>query len=306
MKQVIILVIFYLNMISAYADSMLTVSTLASSNSAPYRQVLDVLAEFANNQKRPFKLTTHLVNSTELENSDALMTRIQSEKPAVLLSLGSRATRYALKHFPQIPLCATLIVDESLLSETDNATGVILSYPLETQLQWLKKLAPGKTHIAVLYNPVKNSTEVAQLQSMASQLQLKIQAYKVQSNPELNDVLKQLSQQTDILWSFPDSSFLNAQSAKQILLYSFRNRVPLIGVSQQWSKAGALYALDRDYNDIARQCYDKLQLLLNGINAKDIAISPPRTVRYSINSRTFEHMKMLLPETIKRGAYEVF
>ncbi|MFO0732606.1 MAG: ABC transporter substrate binding protein [Nitrospiraceae bacterium] len=47
---------------------------------------------------------------------------------------------------------------------------------------------------------------------------------------------------------------MTPHTAEPILLSTFRNKIPLAGLSTSWVKAGALYALDRDYLDIGSQC----------------------------------------------------
>ncbi len=46
----------------------------------------------------------------------------------------------------------------------------------------------------------------------------------------------------------------NPETAKSLLLFSFRHQIPLIGHRRRGSRPGALYALDRDYSDIGVQC----------------------------------------------------
>jgi putative ABC transport system substrate-binding protein len=41
---------------------------------------------------------------------------------------------------------------------------------------------------------------------------------------------------------------------KALLLFSFRHKLPLIGLSEAWVQAGALYALDWDYRELGAFC----------------------------------------------------
>ncbi|MCD6581287.1 MAG: hypothetical protein J7K90_05755 [Desulfuromusa sp.] len=56
---------------------------------------------------------------------------------------------------------------------------------------------------------------------------------------------------------------LNPKTAKNILLFSFRNKIPFIGLSNAWVKAGALYALERDYDDIGQQSAEQCVQVLS-------------------------------------------
>jgi putative ABC transport system substrate-binding protein len=88
-------------------------------------------------------------------------------------------------------------------------------------------------------------------------------------------------------------------------LFSFRHQIPLIGHSTPWVKAGALYALDRDYTDIGLQCAEMAGKILAGQAASSLPPVPPRKVRYTLNRKTAEQMKLDLPVRAFRDAAEV-
>jgi putative ABC transport system substrate-binding protein len=89
-------------------------------------------------------------------------------------------------------------------------------------------------------------------------------------------------------------------------LFSFRNRMPFSGLSASWVKAGALYALDRDYEDLGAQCAEMALKVLDGKHAGSIPPARPRKVRYVLNLRTAEHLKLNLPSELVDGAAEVY
>ena len=99
---------------------------------------------------------------------------------------------------------------------------------------------------------------------------------------------------------------LSRQTAKAILLTSFRNKVPFIAPSSAWVKAGALYSLEVDYNDIGVQTGEMADSVLRGKRVGSITPQEPREVRYSLNLRTAEHMRLKFSGDIVSGAAQVF
>lgn len=230
----------------------------------------------------------------------------QEPKPALIVALGSAAAQYAAAAFKQTPICAGLLIEHELIDSAPNMTGVSLTFPLATHLQWINRFIPHGRSIGVIYNPEKNAAELEELQHQAVKLDIPLIPQAVKRADGLEMVLKNLPSQVAALWSFDDAAIFTPQNAESLLLYSFRNRIPLIGLSSQWVKAGALYALDRDYADLGRQNAEQAWRILQGAPVKQVAPETPRKVLYSINRQTAEHMKLELPDALIRGAYETF
>ncbi|MDD2760188.1 MAG: ABC transporter substrate binding protein, partial [Methylomonas sp.] len=116
-----------------------------------------------------------------------------------------------------------------------------------------------------------------------------------------------LPPQLDALWTVDGTVAYNASAVRELLLYSFRNRVPLIGLSAQWVKAGALYALDWDYPDLGEQAAELATIILHEGRAPASLLPVfPRTVRPVLNGKTQEHMKLQIPERWLAEMAEVF
>jgi putative ABC transport system substrate-binding protein len=99
---------------------------------------------------------------------------------------------------------------------------------------------------------------------------------------------------------------MSVNTAKEVLLASFRNKVPLIGVSDNWVKSGAFYALSWDYTDLGLQCADQAIKLLSGTPVRSIPPEHPRKVTYTINTKIAEHMNIDIPESLLKNAKMVF
>ena len=99
---------------------------------------------------------------------------------------------------------------------------------------------------------------------------------------------------------------INAETARSVLLFSFRNRLPFFGLSTAWVKAGALFSLERDYRDIGHQCADLTTAILHGQAPANLPPQSPRKVLYCLNRRTAEQMKVEFPASLWRQAKTVY
>jgi putative ABC transport system substrate-binding protein len=130
-------------------------------------------------------------------------------------------------------------------------------------------------------------------------------ARRVRASSDIPDILKSLTNSADVLWGIADTLVLTPETARPILLFSLQNRIPFVGLSGSWAKAGAVYALDRDYTDMGRQCGELAGKVLAGQAPDGLPPVPPRKVIYLINRRIAEPLKLTIPREALQGAEEV-
>lgn len=278
---------------------------LSGQDLQPYQDVLTGLQQSLTKQG-----VTAAVEIYPLQNNAAkaqqVLNDVKSTGARLVVTLGSAATQAAAKEVGQVPLLATMIVSADDIKAASNATAVLLDFPLETQLQWLRRILPGAGTVGVLFNPRENQTKITSAQHLAKDAGLKLLTQAVETPRALPDALENVSRSVDALWGISDTVVMTPQTAEPILLSTLRNKIPLAGLSTSWVKAGALYALDRDYADIGAQCGEIIGKLLNGVGAGTLAPVPPRKVTYSVNLKTAGVMNLEIPQDLVRGAAHVF
>ena len=164
---------------------------------------------------------------------------------------------------------------------------------------------PGQRNIGVLFNPAENQGRIDEATRAAKDMGLNLHARRVETPKDLPAALESLSNRADVLWGVADQVVLNPQTVRPILLFSLHNRIPFVGLSATWVKAGALYALDRDYGDIGRQCAEMAVKILQGTAPRSIAPAPPRKVVYSVNMKTARILKLDIQSGLLQGAVAV-
>ncbi len=211
---------------------------------------------------------------------------------AIILTLGSLATKAAMEGAGETPVVAGLVLRESEISRSANATGVVLEFPVETELRYLQRMLPNQKTIGVLYGSPENTARIESATRVAASLGLRLRAHRLGSPRDLPEALDRLAREADALWGVADEVVFSPQMAKPILLFSMRNRIPLVGLSESWVKAGALYALDRDYADIGAQCAELANRILRGASPRSLPPVPPRKVVHFVNGKAARHLKM--------------
>jgi putative ABC transport system substrate-binding protein len=187
------------------------------------------------------------------------------------------------------------------------ATGVSLEYPYDVQFRHLRLLLPDARLVGVIYSTDENEKEIPHATDAAAREGFELLALRVDGPQGLPGALEVFSRRVDAVWSIPDRLLLNVSTAKGLILFSFRNRIPLVGLSPSWVRAGALYSMSWDYRDIGRQCGDvALETMGTGRSVSPPSPASPRRVLYSVNRKTASQMKLRIEESLLSGAQEVY
>jgi putative ABC transport system substrate-binding protein len=278
---------------------------LSSQQLAPYEDIMNGFRQHLTQQGVSPQFDTHSLNDNP-DTARQLLQEIRTLSPRIMLTVGSFATQMALQHTPEIPTIACLVGDREMLVKADNATGVVLDFPIETQFEWLQRFLPEYKTIGVLFNPLENERMIQTATRTAESMGLTLITRAVETPQDLPEALNNLSRRADVLWGVSDRTVMSPQTAKALLLFSFRNRIPFIGLSAAWVKAGALYSIDRDYTDLGQQCGALAWQVLQGTPISKLPPQTPRKATYTINLKTANHMKLYVSATLISGAQQIF
>ena len=283
------------------AEKTARIMVLSNSNEIPYQQVVEGFKKQI--------MTYGKFEFTELNLSQPqslVVNDIGRNKPDLIFALGIDAIKWADKQESPAPVVATMVMKEDVFKKAKNTTGVSLGYSLRTQFQWLKKFFPQQSSVAILYNPSENAATVNEATQISQQEGFRLVAIPVENPKELPYALDQLTNKIELLLAIPDETVMSTNTAKEVLLASFRNKVPLVGLSDNWVKSGAIYALSWDYDDLGRQNAVIAQKILDGASPQSVLPEHPRKVTYTINAKIAEHMNMDIPGDILKNAKMVF
>jgi putative tryptophan/tyrosine transport system substrate-binding protein len=207
----------------------------------------------------------------------------QSGRDTAVVAFGARAGALVATAMPPSPITACLMLSTDPLSRFSNVQSVPIDLPVDQQVMWLKRLLPQAHNIGILYDPDEDATLVEPLAAALRRAGFTPALDAVKTPVALPAALERLSSSVDALLAVPDAKVYNAQTSKGLLLFSFRYRLPLIGLSEAWVKAGALYALDWDYREAGGYCGQVAIRQLPGSHG--VLPIPPRP-RVIVNMRT--------------------
>ena len=283
----------------------ISIAAITSQDAPPYQDVVAGFREFLKSEGFDATVVLYALSGNAGRASEVIHS-IKQQPPRLILTIGALATQTALREADDIPIVAGLVNNLDALRKSKNATGVDIDFPLATQFEWMHKLLPGIKTVGVLYNPKENQAKIDAAVQAAEKEELTLRPKEIDTPRALPDALESLGKRVDILWGITDQLVLSPQTAEAILLFSFRSRVPFTGLSSSWVKAGALYALDRDYKDLGAQCGELAIKILHGTKASTLAVESPRRILYSLNLKTADHMKLEFSPSVVKNAQQVF
>lgn len=289
----------------AAAPGTVQIAVVQSQAAAPFRALLAGFKRGMRHKRIAVEYTLYqLQRDGNLPAS--LFKRGTGKDPRLIFALGPHAARAASAQIHNLPIVAGLIRQRDGTNSMSNVTGVLFDYPVEIQLSWMKRLLPNNKNVGVLFNPDENEDRIESAAGVASKLGLNLMAHEVLKPKDLPKAMRDLSKGADLIWGLADRTTMTRQTARKFIVFSFQNRIPLSGASTSWVKSGALFSLERDYEDIGAQCAEIAARVMNGVSPASLRPEPPRRLLYSINLKTARYMRLKLPDHVVQDAAYVF
>jgi putative ABC transport system substrate-binding protein len=285
----------------AQAQAAPNIAVLTSNDTPASADILDGFRSSLAQQGVKSDLVIHSMENSQ-EKADLVLAKLRETKPDLVLALGSLAVKSVGEHLTGVPVIASMVLDKTVFKQYENVTGVALEFPVKEQIAWMQKILPDIRNVGVIYSSEENKARIANASKLFKKRGRALQQKRISAPSELMPALKQLKNRVDAFWGVSDAMVLNSKTAQKLLLFSLRQRIPFVGLSKAWVKAGALYALERDYFDVGQQCAEMAKLSLAGKDINNMAAVTPRTIRYSLNLKIAKKIKVKLSQEIIAGA----
>jgi putative ABC transport system substrate-binding protein len=237
---------------------------------------------------------------------------IKRLRPALILTVGSAATRFAQTRFDNTPIVFSAVMYpaisgfvSSLRRPGSNLTGTSLDIPADIQFAKFKHIIPSLKRIGVLYTG-NTAPLIKPSKTVARKMGLTLVPIRIDDLKEIPKALDSLARSVDGIWSVADPNLFSPQSTKYILLNSLRRGLPFMGFSRYVVESGALFALDFDYKAIGRQAGGLANRILQGEKPGDLPVTVPDIIWFHYNEKTAQHLNCSIPDELVAIAKEVY
>ncbi|MEE9568676.1 MAG: ABC transporter substrate-binding protein, partial [Candidatus Binatia bacterium] len=172
----------------------------------------------------------------------------------------------------------------------------------QVQFEALRSIVPSAKKVGVIYNPQETESVIQQAAEMAKEMGIDLVSIPITSEEKVPKALRTLDGNVDALWSVADSTVFSSGSTEFILLHTLRNRIPFMGLSPAFVKAGALMALAADYQEVGVQCGEQAVRIFLGDHPSSLPITIPQAVTMYLNLKTAEIIGLKIPPDRVKGA----
>lgn len=257
------------------------VFVFSSSDGVQYKQAL------AGIQKHGLPVESFQVTG---DNDAALASVLaRTGRDSVIVTLGGRASTLVANAATGTTTVNCMVLGDDNGKAPVNTQVVPLEVPIEVQMQWLKRLLPKVRLVGLLYDPAQNERRATETVAALTRVGFQTVLEPVPTPNALPAALNRLNNNVDVLFALPDTTVFAREYSRSLLLFSFRNFIPLAGPNEGWVRAGALYAVEWDYADLGRHC---VALGLRQLAGNRTPPPSPAMTRAIVNLRSAEQLRI--------------
>ncbi|MFH1416006.1 MAG: ABC transporter substrate-binding protein [Elusimicrobiota bacterium] len=238
--------------------------------------------------------------------------KIKDSNPDVIVTFGVETTRMAKEAISDIPIVFSMVFNpekEGLVDSMEvpgrNVTGVCLDIPAADQFKKMKSLFPEFKKVGVVYDPVNSDNFVKKAKKAAVSHGFEMITHSVSSSNEIMPAFENLNGNVDLIWAIPDTTVYSSAVLKRILMFTLKNKIPLLGFSDSFARAGALMGMYCDFEDIGKQTAELSIKVLNGKNAGSTPVNSPRNIKVTLNINTAKVLGINVSEEVQGMVDEV-
>ena len=293
--------IFLLLSLVAFPDlaaEEMRVLLVLGGNNAPYLAFADTFL-----QNLPSGIRTEVIDKIE-NYSDKTSTA------DLVIAVGSPAAKRVNLSATTTPVLLAMVPRNAYEDEVKSRraqnkpfSALYIDQPWNRQVELLRIAVPERRRVGVLYSE-SSRLDLRTLQGLLNTQGYSLFAKILRSPDTLFTDMEEVLDHCDILLAIPDNLIYGPNTIRNILLSSYRHGIPLVGFSQPYVKAGALYSLFATPEQLASQAatitsgFAKSRALPDPQYSRQYSIDINQDVARAMNIRirAAESLKMQLEE----------
>ncbi len=216
-----------------------------------------------------------------------------------VIALGKDAVIMSHALPESIPVVYGLVI-KPLKTDRPNITGVYMQTPVSEYISFIDKYFPKIKTVGIV---CEHETQ--------KDIKITAKSPKVKlcgaNNPyEFIEEVNSLGDDVDALILLPERKLITSKVLEQVYLYSFREKRPVIGISEKYVKTGSLFSLGFQTYEMGKQIGSMTNRVVSQGSTSGIPHSPPDNYSLYINKKTADSMNIHLPEELLSRATKVY
>jgi putative ABC transport system substrate-binding protein len=233
----------------------------------------------------------------------------------IIVTAGTPAAQAVQSVSRTIPLVMVAVGDpvgthlvESLAHPGGNATGLTSIAPdLEgKRLELLTAVAPGLSHVAVLWNPDNafHAGSERQVHAAAKVLRLDVTSTAIRSTADFDRAFAMIAASgSGAMTVLADRVFLH--NRVRIVEFARQRRLPAVYPYRELVDAGGLMSFGPDYAEMHHRAANYVDRILRGAKPGDLPIEQPKSFNLIVNLKAAQEIGVTVPRGVLLRASEV-
>lgn len=278
----------------AYASD--TIVVVPSRQGGAYQEFVDSFEKSLESGKGSSPIAVRIVESKALTKESYAELYSQSR---LIVAVGTVAAKKVQELNTSTPVLNTLIPRSSyrrLISSGSNrsTSSIYLDQPLERRIELVEALLPQNKNIGVVLGPSTADLQ-DELKKVARSKGVTVKVETMTASQRLVGPLNRALEDSDAFLAFADPVVSNRRTVQNLLLTTYRQRVPVIAYSRAYVKAGALAAVYSTPGQIGTQTGE---LVAELVRSGDWSLPKPQYPKYfsvEINSEVAQSLGIGTP-----------
>jgi putative ABC transport system substrate-binding protein len=237
-------------------------------------------------------------------------------RPDAILSVTTPVTGALIRETQTIPIVIVTVADpisSGFVTNVGRPGGNITGFALYEPsmggkwLELLKRIAPGVTRVALLFNPTTSvpvKFYMASIEAAAKSFGVQPSTAPVQAKDEIEGAIAALAGNPGAgLIVMPD--LFNTNNRDVTIAAAARYRVPAIYFFRSFADSGGLISYGPDFAEQYPRAAEYIDRILKGENPGDLPIQMPVKVPLFINLRTANALGLDVPLGLLNAADEI-
>jgi putative ABC transport system substrate-binding protein len=321
LKKIVIFTLFVLSLISPLKGHSQTedvktlhIAVIKTKDAFSYNETSTGFWKYFRGIKRTdirIKVKEYNIKK-EVKDKDKLIKDIKEKPYDLIVTFGRQAFESVKDEIKEIPIVFATMFNPyngegEPVEEDPNVMGIKMDIPISVQFETLRSFIPYLQNIGVIYSDTpQNKKIIEKARAEADEQKLNLLEYSVSNEKEIAAALDKLVIEADALWMIPDYTVYSQDILKHVILKTIEHEIPFMGLSKAYVKAGALFAIGWDFQDIGKQAAMISYNIINGEIPEDSKILPLKKYPIVINKRTAESIDLRIPQWISEKTVEFY
>lgn len=299
-RKWLISIISLLFLLDASAQPSNTIVVVATRQGGAYQDFIHAFEASLDESKGPRSVGIRVVVASALSKDQF---DEYYSKACLVVTVGTVAAETVLKMKTSVPILSTLVPRSSyrIISSDTGGTrlsSIYLDQPLERRFRLIETVLPGSKNVSIVLGP-STAYMQSELRSLARHHRLQLTTEKMSPNQRLAVPLNRALEDANVFLAVADPVVSNRRTVQNLLLTTYRHRVPVIAYSRAYVKAGALAAVYSTPQQIGKQAGE----LVGGFVRSDSwTLPPPQYPKYfsvDINRQVAQSLGIRVPSSME-------